>query len=503
MDQAIAVEWGRFLRELEAQNKDGLKNNSNNHNGGGPEDGAKSGLDGTKNPVLQRLEDALALPPAPEEPLYPEARVPSVEQPDGLQAQEPAEADRSVLDRFARNPTGNGTRTTWMKTSPADPSSVLEPKRVMTGEIGMFSTRTQWNGTGFEERRVPVTPPAENVSVPEPQLTTIHADAAEQKASITSTDNREGEMWKTTVSRPDAAVSEEPATSADAMQAVHGQDTSRWFVLKGVLGGATAAEKTPDLGPAAEIPVVEVFSLAGGVGKTSLAATLGRALSARGERVLLVEATPLASLQYFFGACDSRPGVVRTFRPPAASSDAPIRLASFDPEALVIESAVQGSLAADIQKWAQGASRVIVDVATGSTSTVRGLSRMSPVVLVPLVPDVQAVVTANSIDAFFQRNGVATGTNCDVYYLLNQFDPSLPLHLDVRKVLRERLGERMLPFTLPRTPAVSEALAEGMTIVDYAPDSPATEEFASLAKWLEDALAPADMNLRGMRWSER
>jgi len=34
-------------------------------------------------------------------------------------------------------------------------------------------------------------------------------------------------------------------------------------------------------------PVMAVFSLAGGVGKTSLVATLGRALSARGERVLL------------------------------------------------------------------------------------------------------------------------------------------------------------------------------------------------------------------------
>ena len=168
----------------------------------------------------------------------------------------------------------------------------------------------------------------------------------------------------------------------------------------------------------------------------------------------------------------------------------------------MVESAVQGSLAADLQKWAQGASRVIVDVATGSTSTVRGLSTMSPVVLVPLVPDVQAVVTAKSIDAFFQRNSAATGADSDVYYLLNQFDPSLPLHLDVRKILREKLGERMLPFTLPRTPIVSEALAEGMTIMDYAPRSPATEEFASLAKWLEDVFAPADVKPRG-RWSER
>lgn len=205
---------------------------------------------------------------------------------------------------------------------------------------------------------------------------------------------------------------------------------------------------------------------------------------------------------HFFGACDSRRSVVRTFRPPASSSDAPIRLATLDPEALVAEFAVQGSLAADFQKWAQGASRVIVDVATGSTSIVRGLSRMSPVVLVPLVPDVQAVVFAKSIDASFQRINSATGTNSEVYYLLYQFDSSLTLHRDVRNVLRDKLGERMLPFTLPHTPAVSEALAEGMTIVDYAPDSPATEEFASLAKWLEDVFATVAVNPRG-RWSER
>ena len=56
--------------------------------------------------------------------------------------------------------------------------------------------------------------------------------------------------------------------------------------------------------------------------------------------------------------------------------------------------------------------------------------------------------------------------------VLNQFDASLPLHLDVREVLRRQLGDRLLPFVIRRAPAVSEALAEGMTVVDYAPESP-------------------------------
>jgi len=216
----------------------------------------------------------------------------------------------------------------------------------------------------------------------------------------------------------------------------------------------------------------------------------------------LVETTPLPSMQYFFGACDSRPGALRTFRPPVLSSDAPIRLATVDTEAHAKDSAAQGSLATDIQHWAQGASRVIVDVGTGATATVRELSKTSPAILVPLVPDVNSVVTANAIDSFFQRQVGATGSQTRVFYLLNQFEPSLPLHLDVRNMLQERLGDRLLPFTLEHSPAMSEALAEGMTIIDYAPDAQITADFTNLAKWLETVLAPAKSNSSG-RWSER
>jgi len=304
-----------------------------------------------------------------------------------------------------------------------------------------------------------------------------------------------GTMWQTATNGREP-VSKTPrsaeGTSRDA-------NPSRWFVLKGMLGDAPTPET---LEPAGAVPVLEVFSLAGGVGKTSLVATLGRALSARGERVLLVEATSLPSMQYFFGACDARPGALRTFRPPLSSSDAPIRLAAVDAEAHTMDSAAQGSLAKDIQRWAQGASRVIVDVGTGSTATSRELSKTSPAILVPLVPDVNSVVTANAIDSFFQHQGGASGSQTTVFYVLNQFDSSLPLHLDVRSMLQERLGDRLLPFTLEHSPAVSEALAEGMTIIDYAPDAQITADFTNLAKWLETVLAPAKSNSSG-RWSER
>jgi cellulose biosynthesis protein BcsQ len=129
--------------------------------------------------------------------------------------------------------------------------------------------------------------------------------------------------------------------------------------------------------------------------------------------------------------------------------------------------------------------------------------RMSPTILVPVIPDMSSVVSVGSIDAFFQRNVSATGQPIMPFYILNQFDPSLPLHLDVREVLREQMGDRLLPFALRRTPAVSEALAEGMTVVDYAPNSTVAEDFGALAGWVKSLAAPATTGFRGVRWSER
>lgn len=249
--------------------------------------------------------------------------------------------------------------------------------------------------------------------------------------------------------------------------------------------------------------MLAVFSLAGGVGKTSIVATLGRALSARGERVLLVDTAPFGLLPFFFGARDQHPGMLRTFNPPIASGDAAIQMILLDPETLGPETAAQEPLTAEILKHARGLGRVIVDLATASGATTRRIMRLAPQVLVPLVPDMNSVVSVHAIEAFFDHNGGAPGKPSLPHYVLNQFDPSLPLHLDVREVLREQLGDRLLPFALRRTPAVSEALAEGMTVMDYAPNSAMTEDFASLAAWVKSLSAPLSAGFRGVRWSER
>jgi cellulose synthase operon protein YhjQ len=279
--------------------------------------------------------------------------------------------------------------------------------------------------------------------------------------------------------------------------------TSRWFALKDVFAGAPAAPEAVPAPLASRPPVLAIFSLAGGVGKTSLVATLGRTLSARGERVLLVDTAAYGLLPFFFGARDQRPGVLRTFSPPGTSGDAPIQTLTIDPETLGPEAPVQEPLTQEIWRQSHGMHRILIDLATASGAVTRRVLRMSPAVLVPLTPDMSSVVSVGAIDAFFQHNSSGMGRQCLPFYVLNQFDPSLPLHLDVREVLREQLGDRLLPFVLRRTAAVSEALAEGMTVVDYAPNSPVAEDFGNLAGWVRSLAAPAVAGYRGVRWSER
>jgi cellulose biosynthesis protein BcsQ len=114
-----------------------------------------------------------------------------------------------------------------------------------------------------------------------------------------------------------------------------------------------------------------------------------------------------------------------------------------------------------------------------------------------------SVISLQSVEKYFHGAVDSDGRPLQPYYVINQFDASLPLHLDVREVLRRQLGDRLLPFVIRRAPSVSEALAEGMTVVDYAPETPIAEDYQKVAAWLRTIAAPATAGFRNVRWSER
>ena len=286
---------------------------------------------------------------------------------------------------------------------------------------------------------------------------------------------------------------------------------SRWFALKGIFAKADREQNTEKQAvreKKRETPFVVVHSLAGGVGKTSLVATLGRALSSLGERVLLTDTTSQGLLPFYFGASQLHSGVVRTFSPPTGSTDAPIHLVSYDLSAREIdreksESETHNEVFEDLLANSQRAHRVLMDLNASCSWMVGRMAWMKPTILIPLAADMNSVISLQTTERSFGGLKDAEGKPLQPVYLLNQFDASLPLHLDVREVLKQQLGDRLLPFVIRRAAAVSEALAEGMTIVDYDPESEAARDYLAVADWLRSASAPATVGLRNLRWSER
>ncbi|HEV2709591.1 MAG TPA: cellulose synthase operon protein YhjQ/BcsQ [Edaphobacter sp.] len=293
-----------------------------------------------------------------------------------------------------------------------------------------------------------------------------------------------------------------PASVGDTLQSSRERVASRWFALKGVFeepeGDRIEAARQKET----RTPVLAVYSLAGGVGKTSLVATVGRCLSSMGEKVLLTDTTSHGLLPFYFGASELQHDTVRTFSPPSGSTDAPVFLVSHEMEKKRSDVAAEALFVEEVLTNSQGMHRILLDLAAASSWVIGQMARMNLTVLVPVAPDMNSVISLGLVEKFFSGLLDGDARPLQPFYLLNQFDPSLPLHLDVREVLRRKLGDRLLPFVIRRAPAVSEALAEGMTVVDYAPDNPIAEDYLNVATWLRSIAAPATAGFRNVRWTE-
>ncbi len=333
------------------------------------------------------------------------------------------------------------------------------------------------------------------------------ADARDEAARAAARDSRD---MPTRPAASTASVSGSRGASTvpvDTLQQSRERVAARWFALKGLMGNG--AENVPET-PVAPVrsrempaPMLSVVSLSGGVGKTSLVATLGRSLSSAGEKVLLADTTTHGLLPYYFGARELRPDVVRTFSPPPGSSDAPVYMVNYETDRLQGDEAAQGQLVEEIARHARGTQRVLLDLSGSSAWLARLLARQNSTILVPIAPDMNSVLSIQNVERYFAGAVDSDGRAVQPYYVLNQFDASLPLHLDVREVLRQQLGDRLLPVMIRRSPSVAEALAEGMTVIDYAPEAPVTEDYIHLAEWVRKLAAPAVTGLRSIRWSER
>jgi cellulose synthase operon protein YhjQ len=238
--------------------------------------------------------------------------------------------------------------------------------------------------------------------------------------------------------------------------------------------------------------MIVVFSPSGGTGKTGLVANLGRALSLQGEDVLLLDTSVQDNLVHYFGATRTYPGDVQTAYD--RKSDTRVRLAQLPVACYGPGGDGEGWLRDEVADVAMSCDRIILDLSTASRWLSGEIFRMSPLLLVPMLPDWNAVLSLAIAVRFVEEASDPGQLPIRPNFLLNQFNPQLPFHSTVLEELRSRLGERLLPMVLHRSLDVDEALAQGKTVLDYEPDAQVSRDYRALAGWVRSQawLTPRD-----------
>jgi cellulose synthase operon protein YhjQ len=262
-----------------------------------------------------------------------------------------------------------------------------------------------------------------------------------------------------------------------------------------------AADRTGPQPREARAPLLAIFSFEGGVGKTGLVATLSRALGAQGERVVLADTTSHGLLPFYFGARELQSGVVRSFPAASGAVAEPLSLVSYDLSETSRGEAEREALVEEILRNAESSDRIVLDISSASNWLLRRIADLHPVVLVPVALEINSAIAAQAVERLFRGMADSAGNPLRPYYVLNQFDPSVPLHLEIRESLRRLLRDRLLPFAIRRSASVNEALAEGMTVVDFAPESTVSQDYLEVATWLRSVSPSSTEETVAARWS--
>lgn len=102
--------------------------------------------------------------------------------------------------------------------------------------------------------------------------------------------------------------------------------------------------------------------------------------------------------------------------------------------------------------------------------------------LVLLTPDPLSIITIETLLPVLQKSRGAS------YFIMNRFDSTKVLHLDIWTLCKTKLGHRLLPFYLHDDQALPESIASGLPLLDYAPQSQLLEDQHKLCNWLDSEI---------------
>jgi cellulose biosynthesis protein BcsQ len=207
---------------------------------------------------------------------------------------------------------------------------------------------------------------------------------------------------------------------------------------------------------------VTFYAAAGGVGVTTVIATLGRILAGAGRKVALLEPPDNGVLSYYYGSVTAhRPGILTPANPDGATW--------FQECLEATEPRLQ---------------HLLIDGGSAVTGEVRTWLEQSAVRIVVLQPDLRSVVRLGPILESIRKQDSSKRRNAQVRLLLNQYNENVEIHREIRGRLQRQYPDSLIPVTIRRSDSVATTLAEGRTVVDADAHSGVAEDFAELAEWV-------------------
>jgi cellulose synthase operon protein YhjQ len=229
-------------------------------------------------------------------------------------------------------------------------------------------------------------------------------------------------------------------------------------------------------------------SCAGGVGKTTLCATVARVLSARLSNVLVADRCPQGIMPYYFGLERLSAGGLQTVYPNARRAGYQMTMVNAP-----CEEQPNTPTAAWLEQLQAESTLTLMDLPTLNNRSLQEQMIPAGYVVVPLVPDVQSIASIAGVEAL--SNASSEGQNRRCLFVLNRFDEARPLHREIRTHLEKVLEDRLAPLAVRESEYVAEALSLGITVLDHVPQSPVANDFEQLAAWMEARLlSPAEIS---------
>lgn len=220
----------------------------------------------------------------------------------------------------------------------------------------------------------------------------------------------------------------------------------------------------------------------GGCGATTVLAGLGRALSILGERVLVVDSPGPSTLDFFYQSNTVKTNLLLSTDP----------LSQFEGAVHVLRTHVDTpsggqSYSTKFCRATAGLSghvdRILVAGAEWFAPALQKRTWSGGVCLFVLTPDMRSVMAVPSILQAVAERSRKTGCNVEPWFLLNRFNESSPVHANIRSRLSAQLGSRLLPFHIPESELIEQALMHGTNVLDLAPESSFSDACFNLAEW--------------------